>query len=145
MRSWPFLCISILFFAAQSDTARILAIFPFEGKSHFVMCHAIAKALAKRGHQVDVVSHFPLEKPIQNYRDVLDLRGIRPTIVGNTSIDLAKKFGRNSGYHVATFFGNDVCDFMGHERVQKFLKSLHQKGPYDVIVLEVGIEVRYKF
>lgn len=45
--------------------ANILSVFPFPGLSHFVMFGPILKELAKRGHNVDVVSHFSSMTPIE--------------------------------------------------------------------------------
>lgn len=44
------------------------------GKSHMVVNAALMKELAYRGHEVTVVSPFPENKKIPNYKDiVLDL------------------------------------------------------------------------
>lgn len=59
--------IAILIFVAavkSVQNANILAIFPLPGKSHFVMFERILKELAIRGHDVDVVGHFPLKDPV---------------------------------------------------------------------------------
>jgi glucuronosyltransferase len=52
------------------ESARILALFNFNGRSHFLMFEALLKELAARGHQVFVVGHFPQKKPIPNYIDI---------------------------------------------------------------------------
>lgn len=57
-----------------AESANILGVFHFNGKSHFIMFEALMKGLAARGHQVTVVSHFPQEKPLPNYKD-LSLKG----------------------------------------------------------------------
>lgn len=46
------------------DGYRILGIFPLNGRSHMMMFEQLMKGLAKRGHQVDVVSTFPQKKTI---------------------------------------------------------------------------------
>lgn len=63
------LCVVAFTFAAV-ESAKILAVFPFPAKSHFIMLEALAKGLAERGHQVTVVGHFPQKSPVPNYRDV---------------------------------------------------------------------------
>lgn len=50
--------------AARHRTAavagfKILAIFPFNGQSHFRVFRAVSETLVARGHNVTVVSHFP--------------------------------------------------------------------------------------
>jgi glucuronosyltransferase len=53
-----------------SDGAKVLGIFPFEGKSHFTVASALLRELADRGHDVTVVSHYPQTEKIANYTDV---------------------------------------------------------------------------
>ncbi|XP_023036443.1 UDP-glycosyltransferase UGT5 [Drosophila willistoni] len=40
------------------------------GRSHFNVGHALAKGLVAKGHEITVVSVFPLKKPIPGYHDV---------------------------------------------------------------------------
>lgn len=47
--------------------AQILAIFPLCVTSHFAMFERLMKGLAERGHEVDVVSHFPQKRAIPRY------------------------------------------------------------------------------
>lgn len=54
-----------LFLGAQeAQNYKILAILPLNSRSHFVMFERLLKGLAEKGHEVDVVSHFPQKKPI---------------------------------------------------------------------------------
>ncbi|KAF7263665.1 hypothetical protein GWI33_001501, partial [Rhynchophorus ferrugineus] len=48
-----------VYFLAENDAASILGIFPFPGSSHYVMFKEVMIGLARRGHEVDVVTHFP--------------------------------------------------------------------------------------
>lgn len=56
-----------IFCAQYIESYNILAIFPQQSKSHFVMFERLLKELAKRGHEVDVVGHFPQKKPLPRY------------------------------------------------------------------------------
>lgn len=49
---------------------KILALFPHPGKSHVDVFLPLTKALARKGHEVTVISHFPLKTPQINYTDV---------------------------------------------------------------------------
>lgn len=62
-------CLLLIIFGLVKyvENAKILGLFPLQSKSHFVMFEPYLKALAKRGHEVDVVSHFPLKKPVPGY------------------------------------------------------------------------------
>lgn len=53
-----------------ADSARILCVFPSGSKSHVLGVQALMKNLVKRGHEITMVSAFPLSKPMENYRDV---------------------------------------------------------------------------
>nr|CAD7412602.1 unnamed protein product [Timema poppensis] len=65
-----------------TSCARILAIFPHIGKSHFDVFQPYLKQLSLRGHHVVVMSHFPQRSPSANYTDI-SLEGsfseLRPT------------------------------------------------------------------
>uniref|UniRef100_A0A1B6H0S5 UDP-glucuronosyltransferase n=2 Tax=Cuerna arida TaxID=1464854 RepID=A0A1B6H0S5_9HEMI len=50
--------------------ARILAVLPFPGRSHFFFMKAILKALSQRGHHIVEYSPFPPSKPLANYTHI---------------------------------------------------------------------------
>jgi glucuronosyltransferase len=56
--------------------ARILALVWQRIDSHFPMFETLLKALASRGHEVVVVSHFPQKTPVKNYTDISVLGSI---------------------------------------------------------------------
>lgn len=64
MKTWAFiLCFVVIVGVVYG--ARILGIFSLAaGPSHFLMYERLMIELAKRGHKVDVVSHFPQKQPI---------------------------------------------------------------------------------
>jgi glucuronosyltransferase len=71
-----------------SHGARILGVFPFPARSHLIVHKALMLELARRGHEVTMVSSFPESKPIPNYTD----------IVLNTNMDtLSGGFGKPLG------------------------------------------------
>ncbi|XP_050344526.1 UDP-glycosyltransferase UGT5-like isoform X3 [Nymphalis io] len=49
---------------------NILAVFPYEGRSHFLVFESLLKELAGKGHNLTVISYFPQENAIPNYRDI---------------------------------------------------------------------------
>lgn len=78
---------------------RILGIFPHEGKSHHNMFDPILIELAKRGHQVTVITNFPLTNPPVNY----------------TEIDISKGYPL---WSTSVAFGDiDHQTFMGMDRI----------------------------
>lgn len=52
------------------DGLKVLTIAPFSAKSHFAIANAISKTLHKAGHNVTMLSPFPLKKPLQNHTDI---------------------------------------------------------------------------
>lgn len=57
------------------DGMKVLGIFPHPGASHFRVFHSVMKGLAAAGHDVSVISHFPENEYISNYRN-LQLSGL---------------------------------------------------------------------
>jgi UDP:flavonoid glycosyltransferase YjiC (YdhE family) len=55
---------------AYGECSKILFIHTSFSRSHVLPMQVLAKALAKRGHEITFVSGFPFEKPIENYRDI---------------------------------------------------------------------------
>lgn len=59
------LAILVLSFCAQdAHNYNILAIFPLNARSHFVMFERLLKGLAAKGHEIDVVSHYPQKNSV---------------------------------------------------------------------------------
>lgn len=60
-------------YITEAESSRILAIYPFPGKSHYMMHSALMKELVQRGHQVTMVAAFSLKhlKLGQNYTEIL--------------------------------------------------------------------------
>jgi len=61
--------------------AKVLGVFPFPARSHLMVQKALMFELARRGHEVTVVSFFPENKVTPNYTEIElktsihDLRG----------------------------------------------------------------------
>ena len=51
-------------------SAKILAFLPVPAKSHHIVFRPLLEELAHRGHQLTVVSPFPVEKPVSNITDI---------------------------------------------------------------------------
>ncbi|XP_046687660.1 UDP-glycosyltransferase UGT5-like [Homalodisca vitripennis] len=65
-----FLWLLLLNAIGCSFSARILAMTPFHGKSHYIFVSGILKALHQRGHHIVEYSPFPPSKPLANYTHV---------------------------------------------------------------------------
>lgn len=133
----------IAIFIQSNEGYRILCLLPFNGKSHFVLFEALCKGLAKRGHQIDVISHFPSKEPIANYTDIVDLSGTRQNVVNSFSVQYAKGLQTALMYYVANVFGSSLCELMGHERMQQFINNPPNDPPYDLVITEVIKALHY--
>nr|XP_012134491.1 PREDICTED: uncharacterized protein LOC105661763 [Megachile rotundata] len=132
----------ILFWTIVSfcEGYRILGLFPYHGRSHFVMFEQLMKSLARKGHQVEVISTFPLKTPYPNYTDVVAFE-VTQHIVNNVTFEQLESFtGLNAGYTTAWEVGNPICDRLNTEGVQRLLKNApHANPPYDLAIVEVGL------
>lgn len=74
----------LLLVAITSPTTfgyKILGIFHTTGKSHAIVGQSLMKGLAGVGHDVTMLSPFPLTNPMENYRD-LEVTGVFDLIEG---------------------------------------------------------------
>lgn len=116
---------------------RLLGIFPFHAKSHFMMSEQLMKGLARKGHQIDVISAFPLKTPYPNYTDVVKLKPLT-VLVNNITYDFMRTFlNGNPTFAIATIGGNDICKNLGHPEIQKLIRNPPKDPPYDAILMEV--------
>lgn len=65
-----FFIITLLGVITVIKSANILVYAPMPFKSHFNGFQPLFKELANKGHNLTVVSSFPLKKPIANYTDI---------------------------------------------------------------------------
>lgn len=60
----------VIFLGEHCNGAKILGVFPYPSKSHHILGKTLLKELANRGHEVTMISAFPLKDPPKNYKDV---------------------------------------------------------------------------
>ncbi|KAM0729641.1 UDP-glycosyltransferase UGT5 [Formica fusca] len=126
-----------LFYLSVCHGYRLLGLFPFSGKSHFIMFEQLLKGLSRKGHQVDVISSFPLKKPYPNYTDIVEL--VPPLVlVNNLSYEYMQQLFRGSPVHVvATVGGNNVCEHLENPAIQELAHNPPKDPPYDAVLMEV--------
>ncbi|KAK9306717.1 hypothetical protein QLX08_002634 [Tetragonisca angustula] len=115
---------------------RILGVFPFNGKSHFMMFEHLMKSLARKGHQVDVISTFPLKKPYPNYNDMIVLPAERQFMNNLTYNEIDTLFRDSVVFAVASLAGNLVCEHLNNPQIQELIRNPPKDPPYDVIIME---------
>ncbi|KAJ9574470.1 hypothetical protein L9F63_008358, partial [Diploptera punctata] len=117
----------------EVTSARILGLFPYTGKSHFQVSGALMEGLARRGHQVVVLSHFPMKHPPPNYIDI-SLQGIMNTKVENLPIQDAVDEGIIRNMENIIKSGIEACETsLASTPVQNLIKS---EEKFDLIVVE---------
>ncbi|XP_050677456.1 UDP-glucosyltransferase 2-like [Leptidea sinapis] len=114
------------------ESLNILGIFPYPGKSHFFVFEKYLRELAARGHNVTVVSHFPLDKPIKNYYDI-SLAGKTKILEGVFPIERSYWTIFQVSWFLVTS-GRDSCSvLLSDENVQNIWKD---NSHFDVMVTE---------
>lgn len=121
----------------DSDGYRILAIFPYNSRSHNNVFEGMTRGLAKRGHQVDVVSHFKMANPPKNYKTIINLHGTRGDVVNNFTTEFVSKLGSSFVPVISRMFGNEICELLGLKDIQKLIKNPPNNPPYDVLIAQV--------
>ncbi|XP_069670538.1 UDP-glucosyltransferase 2-like [Periplaneta americana] len=126
-------CLYVLVICAlpiyMSEAARILGLISYPGRSHSAMFNTFFKALAARGHQVDVFGHHPLEKPVPNYTD-FSIAG--PTVLKNVSIEQLRIMGFYPFFKYLTNNALDTCRAVLNN--QNILKLMNSNKTYDVVI-----------
>ncbi|CAB3255771.1 unnamed protein product [Arctia plantaginis] len=124
--------IILLYSSISVHSLNILGVFPYQGKSHFFVFEPYLQELARRNHNVTVISYFPQEKPIANYHDI--------SLAGKTMI-LESVFPVDRSYWILmkifSFLfekGRDNCEvLLENENVQNLWQS---ETKFDVVVTE---------
>ena len=120
-----------------AESHRILAIFPFCGRSHQMMFDALIKGLTKRGHQVDIVTCFPPKKPISNLTVLMNVQDTQARNVNNWEWNRALNVGTDTLKVIAGQYGNELCKMMARPEMQKLIKNPPKDPPYDLLITEV--------
>lgn len=129
----------VLAFSNISDSHRILGIFPLNAKSHNMMFEAVMVGLAKRGHRVDVIGHYPVKHAPKTYKTIINLNGTLVNLVNNFTITYAKELRDDLVSSAAVTYGNHLCELIKLKEMQAFIKNPPKDPPYDLVITEVSI------
>ncbi|XP_046620210.1 UDP-glucosyltransferase 2-like [Neodiprion virginianus] len=118
-----------------TDAARILGIFPYQGRSHNIMFEPLMVGLARAGHTVDVVSHFPPKESVSGFNHI-SLKGSLHFYVNNITVSFTQEV---KGVHNVIRFisGREPSDLCNLMRLPQLQNILNTKTKYDVMVTEV--------
>lgn len=128
------LLLLLLFAFTNVRSLNILGIFPYHGKSHFIVFQVFLRELANRDHNVTVISHFPSEVPPKNYHDI-SLAGTFESLENEFNPPMERTYW--SLIQTSLFLttsGKENCEVMlANKEVQRLIKN----GPkFDVVVVE---------
>ncbi|XP_017771338.1 PREDICTED: UDP-glucuronosyltransferase 2C1-like, partial [Nicrophorus vespilloides] len=115
--------ILLIFVATAANGARILGVFPFPSHSHTILGSALLRELASRGHEVTMISPFPLKDPPPNYNDVhleglLEMRNERMKEYMNPNCSAFSKIGYT--YELLQIMNDAVLE---NKNLQDFLAT----------------------
>lgn len=116
--------------------AKILAVCPWPGRSHFVFKEPLLLELAKRGHQVTVLSHFPQDTKTPNYTDI-SLVGSR--IILDNSLSLVSA---PHSLHILRVLPQLLIDLTQMESVMKsesMMQLINSTETFDLVITELFI------
>lgn len=112
---------------------RILAIFPFHGKSHWNFLQQVAKVLAVEGNQIDVVSHFPQKNKLPNYTDIVRLPKVGdPPIVDYQILQTEKDVFEEIHYLTV-----EMCEYLQLPELVDLIQNQRRKPTYDLLIVHV--------
>lgn len=125
------IAIPLFFLITQANALNILGIFPYQGKSHFLQFKVFLKELAKRGHNVTVLSYFPDKNPPPNYKDLQ----IGETKIFEDEVPVHKSYLTLLGISwYLMYFGIQNCQALASSpQVHDLVK---QKPKFDIVVVE---------
>lgn len=116
------------------EAARILALFPYPLKSHFIAFEELLLELANRGHDLTVMTSFPKNKNITNYHEIDSSHCLHiPGILFNVEYAASNY---KTAFHLINFF-KVIPQLHEHilacQPVQEMAKT---KEKYDLIITE---------
>nr|CAI5820368.1 unnamed protein product [Callosobruchus analis] len=125
--------------AYYADSYSILVVLPHPGKSHVNVFLPIAKALAEKGHSVTVIGHFPLSRPMPNYKDI-NLYNKSVHFVEIFNIGYMDPTSRLARYFLPNFLnykGKHSCEAgMGSKHFRQFMEQ-HDQHRFDLMMIEM--------
>ncbi|XP_043471720.1 UDP-glycosyltransferase UGT5-like [Leptopilina heterotoma] len=133
--------VTTFFLITQVHTYKILGIFPLAFKSHNIFFQALIKSLAKKGHQVDIISYYEAKNPPDNYRDIINLSKLPNSsyFLSKSEFNSIQEAVEESGSIkklLRDTYGLPTCKIISHERIQNFIKKIPENSPYDAVITE---------
>jgi len=132
-------CLAALIHLDPGESARILAVFPFPSPSHMHVLSGLTKALAARGHELVVVSPFPLKQSVPNYIDIDVMDTIGDTMKRKGPESLFK-MGQMRIHEISFMsWGMGLGISEGLLNSPQMKRILDDKRGFDLVIVEVFV------
>lgn len=95
------------------------------------------KGLARKGHQVDVISAIQLKQPYPNYTDIIHLHSEMQMVSNSVTYQEIRDFLVNAPNTINT---NTIklCEALGQPEILNFIRNPPKDPPYDLIIVHVS-------
>lgn len=111
----------------------------FPTKSSFTFLKPIMRSLTSKGHNLTVITNFPLEEPLPNYKEILidgaSILGDAPIVNNLAHIESVQLLYRYITPLALTEFSNKLCELLFTTNAVEELYN--EKVKYDVIFLHI--------
>nr|CAD7256361.1 unnamed protein product [Timema shepardi] len=125
---------------SMTYAARILGVFPVTSSSHQIVYRAVMKELALRGHELVVITPYPMRDPsIKNYTEI-DVSFMNKAWQNRFNFAEGRSGKETSHEMMANHqdFGGLLCELMlSHPQVKELISSQENDQHFDLIFLEM--------
>lgn len=118
-------------------SAKILAFLPVPAKSHHIVFRPLLEELAHRGHQLTVVSPFPVEKPVSNITDIYIHTQAEDVLKTKFTFEMLEKLMSRTPIVSPLpfwFFMYDICSELF--QLPKVVELIQSHENFDAVILE---------
>ncbi|XP_049305189.1 UDP-glycosyltransferase UGT5 isoform X4 [Bactrocera dorsalis] len=125
----------LAFVPRLTESAKILAIFPFTGPSQYICVQLYLKSLAARGHEITSISAFPQKTPLKNFRDITlkdEYKDHDEFII--TAIE---EMSATKLTQLRTLFDYSIMGSLPVLKNEEFQQLLRSDEHFDLIIIEV--------
>lgn len=124
--------VTIVCLLGAVDGARILAIFPFNVRSHYSVYEPLLKRLSARGHEIVAMTHFPQRIQLANFTDMND-SFVLPSRINTIRFPDWKTIWKRIQQLILN--GINICEsVLSHPEMKRIIDT---KKRFDLLVIEV--------
>ena len=129
--------ITTLMNLSGTNGARILAVFPIPAISHQTVYRALMKELHSRGHEIVIVTSFPMrDQNLVNYTEI-DISNIVGLWKNNIDYHKSKEYELSLYQlmiNVSKIFKEICCKILGSPEVLSLIRNGYKNGSFDLVI-----------